>query len=123
MTKLRIFFNWAITVFLGSLIGAIVADSNFHPDLFVIFLAVSVLLGLIPLILGLIIQHYYLDKDSDGKKLKIKLIISQVIAYLGIFTVLIVSNSGKSFNFDYLFFLIGLPYLIVGIILTLVSTN
>ena len=122
ISKKRIFFNWILSVLAGSAICTLFAHDNFHADLFIIFLLVSTVLGLIPLTAMIVWQYRFSTKSITNEKLKIFFIATQTVCYLLIFTTLLLTNR-KTLTFDLGFFLIGLPYLGIGIILTLLSSN
>ena len=122
ISKKRIFFNWILSVLAGSAICTLFAHDNFHADLFIIFLLVSTVLGLIPLTAMIVLQYRFSTKSITNEKLNFFFIATQIVCYLLIFTTLLLTNR-KTLTFDLGFFLIGLPYLGIGIILTLLSSN
>ena len=122
ISKKRIFFNWILSVLAGSAICTLFAHDNFHADLFIIFLLVSTVLGLIPLTAMIVLQYRFSTKSITNEKLNFFFIATQIVCYLLIFTTLLLTNR-KTLTFDLGFFLIGLPYLGMGIILTLLSSN
>ncbi|MFK8045589.1 MAG: hypothetical protein AB8B72_08840 [Crocinitomicaceae bacterium] len=66
VSKIRVFFNWVITIFLGSFICNIVISLTLKVELdydfFWTFVAFSSIFGLIPLGILLIAQHTTNDK-------------------------------------------------------------
>ena len=122
MSKLRIFLNWIVTVILGSAINTAIAESTFYSDIFMIFLIASAAIGVIPLIIMLVLHHNQIENSEKNLRFKVKLIASQLVSYLGIFTTLFIIN-GTNFSFDYLIFLVGLSYLFVGIVLTILPSK
>lgn len=122
VSKIRVFFNWVITIFLGSFICNIVISLTLKVELdydfFWTFVAFSSIFGLIPLGILLIAQH----TTNDKLGLKKRLVTIQMVSYV-IISPLILLFLLNILPEGYAIFLIGLPYLIVGISLTLALPN
>ena len=117
ISKNRIFLNWLFTVIAGSVFSAASASEYFEFDILIIFLLASSVFGAIALLAMLGLQQHAMAKSTSQLSFIIKLIGMQTLCYLLIFTVLS-SYFEKTIAISADGFVIGLPYLIIGFVIT-----